>query len=202
MDRLCNILTVKGFVSIAETGYDLTYLGKIAANLHEIHPLIGSHLFVYLSDSAVYSKEIVAIFSTFADVKVPDEYRCTSFRDAFIQRMLDKITEWSREYESLEALENTETGIHYDNMLQCDLIEDILEWCTCDTEEQCKYFIQCRSDKISLGDFTKVILKIIVITNEFISVCENTGNIEFLSKLKLIEGMVRKYVATNQSLYI
>ncbi|NBY40329.1 MAG: hypothetical protein EBQ66_05390, partial [Flavobacteriia bacterium] len=111
-------------------------------------------------------------------------------------------TEWSREYESLEALENTETGIHYDKMLQCDLIEDILEWCTCDTEEQCKYFIQCRSDKISLGDFTKVILKIIVITNEFISVCENTGNIEFLSKLKLIEGMVRKYVATNQSLYI
>ena len=77
-------------------------------------------------------------------------------------------------------------------------------WCDCNTEEECKYFIQTKlsNREISLGDFTKAILKICVITKEFISICEMVGNMDMLFIMKQIEPLICKYVATSQSLYV
>jgi hypothetical protein len=202
MGKMCGILLSRGFITQTENRYELTQCGKIAANIHEIHPLIGSQLFLYLSQTPVYSKEIASILSLFVDVKVPDEYKKTYPDTGYLQQMVETIIGSCKEYETIEHEENIITGFNYDTLLQYDLIEDIQEWCDCNTEEQCKYFIQKLKDKISLGDFIKAILKIIVISKEFISICELIGNMEFLSKLKLIEGMISKFIATSQSLYI
>ena len=79
-----------------------------------------------------------------------------------------------------------------------------MEWCDCSNEMECKQFIQhCVAEKnISVGDFTKAMLKIVTIAKEWINVCEMMGQIETLHKLSVIESMVLKYVTTAQSLYI
>ena len=206
MNKMCGILLSRGFIiptcEPEEKGYNLTRLGTIAANIHEIHPLIGSQLFVCLSETPVYAKEIAVLLSVFIDIKVPDEYRRNSPSEGYLKSTFEKISGWAEEYDTVETAENTRTGFRYDRLLQYDLTEDIEEWFGCETEEQCKYFIQKIKDKISVGDFTKAVLKIIVIANEFISICEEIGNIDLLSKLKMIEPAIRKYIATSQSLYI
>jgi hypothetical protein len=45
-------------------------------------------------------------------------------------------------------------------------------------------------------------LKINNISSELEQICELTGNISLLSKLKEIPNLTLKYVATNQSLYV
>ena len=77
-------------------------------------------------------------------------------------------------------------------------------WCECTTEHDCKSFIQneVAGKSISIGDFTKSMLKIVTITKEFMNIGEITGNIELMHKLNQIEGFVLKYVTTSQSLYV
>jgi len=75
---------------------------------------------------------------------------------------------------------------------------------TFETEHQCKYFIQKQLGErgISIGDFTKAVLKIICISKEMISVCELLGELDLLYKCKQMEPALLKYVIICQSLYI
>ena len=82
-----------------------------------------------------------------------------------------------------------------------------MEWCDCKTEEECKEFISRRliPKEISLGDFTKAILKVATAAKELRGLFELEwckGEVEWLYKLSQIEEMVLKYIATNQSLYV
>jgi hypothetical protein len=76
------------------------------------------------------------------------------------------------------------------------------QWCACDTEQSCKYFIQqvLGAREITLGDFTKAVLKIMVIVKEFRAMAQD--DLVFLTALTEIEPLLMKYVATNQSLYV
>ena len=56
--------------------------------------------------------------------------------------------------------------------------------------------------EISVGDFTKAILKISVITNELVAVSEKIGDVDLLHKLKQIDQSILKYITVNQSLYV
>jgi len=84
------------------------------------------------------------------------------------------------------------------------MIEFSMKWCDCNNETDCKYFIQndVADKSISIGDFTKAMLKIVTITKEMMNVCELIGQIELMYKLSQIEGFVLKYVTTSQSLYV
>jgi hypothetical protein len=85
-----------------------------------------------------------------------------------------------------------------------DLVPLISQWCNATTETECKWFIQgpLAECEISVGDFTKAILKIVVIAKEFQTVAETIENLSFLTALKEVEPLLLKYVATNQSLYV
>jgi hypothetical protein len=89
-------------------------------------------------------------------------------------------------------------------MIQYDLYDNIKEWIVLETEQQCKYFIQNKLAEcgISIGDFTKAVLKVICISRELITVCELLGELNLLYKCKQIEPALLKYVITYQSLYI
>jgi hypothetical protein len=84
------------------------------------------------------------------------------------------------------------------------MIEYAIKWSHLDNEIDCKLFIQnVVSEKgISIGDFTKSMLKIVTISKEWISVFEELGNVDIVYKLSKIEGMIMKYVTTAQSLYV
>jgi hypothetical protein len=83
--------------------------------------------------------------------------------------------------------------------LNYDIVDESMEWCSCKTEEECKWFIQTKlADKsIQIGDFTKAMMKVATIAKEL-----SEGPEEWLHKLSEIEGMVLKYIATSQSLYV
>jgi hypothetical protein len=61
---------------------------------------------------------------------------------------------------------------------------------------------QIKINKIKLLKIVKKLKKINNICNEFENICEMTGNIELLNKLREIPNMILKYVVTNQSLYV
>jgi hypothetical protein len=143
----------------------------------------------------------------FADLRVPEEGRRINpdITDPFIKRVVKELRTLSEYYADEELKHGTYTGIVYDNLIRYDLLQEMKEWISCDTEEKCKYFIQCtlqREREISIGDFTKTVLKILVITKEFESICELVENLPLLSVLKQVDPLISKYVATSQSLYV
>jgi antirestriction protein len=201
--KIRDILLDNGF--IAEGG-DFTIQGTVAANLHEIHPLIGSQLYQLFCANLPSVQHVITVFSMFADLRVPEEYRRINpqLKDFVVNDTVNELKKWSEHYANEELKHGTYTGIVYDDLLQYDLLEEMNEWVACESEQQCKYFIQCKlgEREISVGDFTKAVLKILVITKEFVSICELFSNVSLLSVLKKVDPLISKYVATSQSLYV
>ena len=56
--------------------------------------------------------------------------------------------------------------------------------------------------QILLGDFVKAIMKINNIVEQFMFICEETNDLEFLTVLKQVPEQTLKFIVTNQSLYI
>jgi superfamily II RNA helicase len=202
-NKIVKILCENGFITDAN---EFTPLGMISSNLHEIHPLLGSQLFQLLTVSQPTAKDVIVLFSLFTDLRVPEDQKRfgVTMENPFIKSAVNKLNAWSEDYATVELKSGTYTGIVYDELFQYDLMEEMAGWCDCNTEEECKYFIQTKlsNREISLGDFTKAILKICVITKEFISICEMVGNMDMLFIMKQIEPLICKYVATSQSLYV
>ena len=200
-------LVESGETEIIENVYELTRSGKIACQLAEIHPVIGTLITVkwdYFKDFSV--EQIIGLFSCFTDIKVPEDLRrgVPSSADSFLKERIEVLMDEVDFIERIEHVYKLNTVFHYENLLNYDLMDEIQEWVKSENEEQCKYFIQNRllEREISVGDFSKAILKIATITNEFISIAENMGETELLHKLSQIGPMILKYVATSQSLYV
>jgi len=204
IDKVCRILLEDGFVIETEEGvYQLTQWGQVASNINEIHPLIAAKMLErwnWFSDFSII--QIISIFSLFTDVNVPEDFK----RLSTTEYTYKYIYEIASHYATKELDGGLFTGIDYDRLCSYDLIVEMPGWVSCDTEAACKYFIQTviMDRGISIGDFTKAILKISVITKEFIGVCEMIGEIgvDLLYKLKSVDSLILKYVATSQSLYV
>ena len=204
IDKVCRILLDDGFVIEREGGvYELTQWGQVASCINEIHPLIATKMLEHWNWFADFSiTQILSIFSLFTDVNVPEDFKRLYTKE----NTYTYIGELVNDYAKRELEGGLFTGIDYDNLCVYDLIVEMPGWVACDTEVACKYFIQTviMERGISIGDFTKAILKISVITKEFIGVCELVGDlgVELLHKLKSVDSMILKYVATSQSLYV
>jgi len=218
-DLVCRVLAEEGFVNLhsrelpetPETpnsdSWGLTHLGKIAAGIAEIHPLIIAKCMMDWNQLARFSEfQLIAFLSCFTDVKVPEDHRIVEPRsnDPFLESKLVELRAQYHRYEQIELTREIYTGISYDDALMFDLVDDMAEWCRCETEEQCKYFIQTRlAEKgISVGDFTKACMKISTISKELSGVCLPLGFVELVYKLENVDKHILKYIATTQSLYV
>jgi hypothetical protein len=211
---VCNVLVDDGFISTDDNGdkhnpkYTFTHIGKIASNIAEIHPLIISKYMMEWRQFADFSEiQLIAFLSVFADVKVPEDSRIFEPRtkDAFLKRRLEELRDEYMRMDKLELSREMYTGISYDDALMYDLVDDMMEWCLCETEQQCKYFLQHRiTDElgVSVGDFTKACMKISTISKELSNVCESLGFMDCLYKLSRVDTHILKYIATTQSLYV
>ena len=205
INGVCNILLKCGFIEKLES-YQLTDLGKMSANIAEIHPLVLAKLIFMQWDSFSHfsAKQIVGLLSCFTDVKIPNDMRMLfpNTKDQFLKERIMELKKSYDYYENEEIEAHIHTGIQYDNALIFDVIDETMEWCDCDTEEKCKFFLQNRitEKSISVGDFTKCLLKIVVITKELKNIAEN--HVSMLYTLSQIEGLLMKYITTNQSLYV
>jgi superfamily II RNA helicase len=219
-NKVCQVLIDDGFVVINKDdgeddektatdthNYSMTHLGRIASNIAEIHPLIISRLMIDYNYFAKLSvRQLIGLFSCFTNVKIPNDQKSSVpiTDDEMLKKCIKDLQNYYKQYDKHEFENDLRTGIKYDDELIFDMIEFSMKWCDCDNENDCKYFIQTDvADKsISIGDFTKAMLKIVTITKELMNVCEIIGEMELMYKLSKIEGLVLKYVTTSQSLYV
>ena len=207
IEKVLDILLAKGFIQDIDSRQTLTILGKLAINIREIHPLImpkvieSTHFFQDFSP-----KQLIGFLSTLVDIKVPNDLKSSIpiTDDSFIKTQVNKMAILYQEFQDSESRCGLQTGLDYDDALQYDIIDLVMQWCDCINEQSCKLFIQERllDKEISTGDFTKAMLKISAISKELTTIAETNGEIEFLAKLAQIDGMILKYIAANQSLYV
>jgi hypothetical protein len=210
-EKIVNILKKNRFVDEIQSenniDYHFTHTGKIASCIAEAHPLVLSQLCERLEYFEQYSpKQIVGILSCFADVKVADDMKqvIPNCSDYHVTKAVDTIHDMMGKYEDAENEDRIWTGYNYADALQYDLMELSMGWCDCNTEYDCKHFIQdgVAEKEISIGDFNKALLKIVTTSKELANVCEEIGQISLLHKLTQVEPMILKYVTTSQSLYL
>ena len=182
----------------------LTILGKIASQIREINCLAFAKLYDEKFLDNLSSKQLVALFSCFTNIRVTDEFKdnVPKSNDNMVNEIVWKVLELYQHYKDEELNKNINTGFDYD--IQYDLLNFTEKWCDTESIEDCKLVLQELALKkgIFLGEFVKSLLKINNISSEFEKIAEMTGNISFLSKLREIPNMTLKYVVTNQSLYV
>ena len=216
IQKVIDVLILEGFLnsnlnSDLNRDLTLTSLGMFATKISEIHPLIWckfiSEKWNNLSDFS--TKEIVGLLSCITNIKVSSEYTLSvpKSTNSFLKEKIVELQSEYNKYEELETINEMRTGISYSDALMFDIIDESMEWCDCVSEEECKLFIQTKlSEKeISVGDFTKAMMKISTTTKELsmsIDTLNNNNNTELLFKLSQVDELILKYIATTQSLYV
>ena len=211
--KICALLEMEGFLKLDHENNKITATenGTICSHVAEVHGPIWIRCMVdkwnYFEEFS--SKQLVGLFSCAAGVRVDEEFETSKPQtdDVFLRCRLTEMKEMYDRYEMEEGKRDIRSGINYSTEFTFSIVEESMEWCDCHTEEECKVFIAEKliPKGISLGDFTKAILKIATIAKELRGLYElpycNTQT-EWLYKLTKIEEMILKYIATNQSLYV
>ena len=207
-ESVCDIMCENGFIiRNPDDTFTLTMRGKVASNIAEIHPLILSDLMIkWQYFEGFDTMQLIGLFSCFTDIKVHDDMKIHSLtmEDTYLEGKIKSMQNHYDRYSDIEDDYKITTGIKYTDAVIYDMVEFSMQWCECNDETQCKSFIQNNvyNKSISVGDFTKAMLKIVTISKEFINVCEQLNLIELQHKLSKIEDMVLKYITTSQSLYV
>jgi superfamily II RNA helicase len=187
-----------------EQSLSLTLDGKIACQIREIHCLAFTKLYNSKKLDKLTSKQLLALFSCFTNIRVSDEFKdnVPKSNDNTVNDIIREVENLYVDYFNKELAGNIKTGFDYE--IHYDLLNYLEKWCDSKNVEDCKLVLQeLNSNKgIFLGEFGKALLKINNVSSEFEKIAEMTGNIAFLSKLKEIQYMTLKYVVTNQSLYV
>jgi len=204
---VCDVLVDRGFITNSENTYSFTDHGKVASDIAEIHPLVFTNM-IYYNDwfQELSTVEILSILSVFTNVNVSKDEKteCPTSENKKILNNLLFLKEDFEKYEEMEQRSNINSGIDYNDALCYDMPILVEKWCECETEDQCKFFIQndVAQKGISAGDFTKALLKISTIVRELSVVTEKMNQIECLHKLSESDSKILKYITTAQSLYI
>ena len=201
------LLNEEGFITGDKSDQNtltLTLDGKISSQIREIHCLAFTKLYNSKKLDELSSKQLVALFSCFTNIRVTDEFKdnVPKSEDNRVNEIVTEVEQLYVDYFNKELARNIKTGFDYE--IHYDLLNFVEKWCDCENVEDCKFLLQELESKkeIFLGEFVKALLKINNISSELEKISEMTGNIAFLSKLKEIPHMTLKYVVTNQSLYV
>ena len=210
VNKVCSILQSKGYIYTVNEKWQMTYLGEFASHIAEVNPLLWSLCIMdkwnYFEDFTV--RQLVGLFSCTTNIKVSPEMKLSVPKtdDEFLKNKILEMVEIDVDFQTFE----TNMGVHIrrkEDDFMYDIIDDAMDWCDCNSEEECKRFINMNlSGKgISIGDFAKGMLKIATISRELstlgnLSFCKD--KIEWLNKLSQIEPLILKYIITNQSLYV
>jgi superfamily II RNA helicase len=183
---------------LRERGFDTTTeLGKIAMGIKEVHPLVMSECLAEFN--ALTPRQIVSVLSCLTDIRVSDDTRLSvpTTNDLMVKSQIERMIGLNSIYWDLERKRETDSGFNYDGAMVFDAVDVMAQWCDLTNELECRVFLsECA---IGIGDMTKAILKISAFAREMMSV---SPNLELTHKLSQIDGMILKYVATTQSLYI
>ena len=125
-------------------------------------------------------------------------------KDETLNCHVKKIVELMDVYYDSEVKYNVNSGFNYQDAMCFDLLDSIMLWCDCNSIEECKYFIETQlvPMEVSLGEFTKALLKILAMSKELIKLTYITNNVSLEFELGKIESYLMKFIVTTQSIYI
>ena len=208
VEHILDCLVENDIICVENGVYRLTEpKGVIASRVAEIHPVLMANtceLFMGLS-----SAELAAAFSLFTDVRVSEDIRIyAGFKQVSDNVLLNHmINSFNASKEDLLMCENRH-GISVPDEDHCyDIVDYVKAWCECEDEDECREVIcQIGEEKgVSVGDFSKALLKISTISRELMGMCGASEDAEFTRfalRLSKIDELVLKYIVTNQSLYL
>lgn len=216
--KVCNLLLQRGWIEIVERDADavdtekifkITPAGFPATHVAEIYPLLVAHLIQQTNWFEEFDPvDFVAFFSCFTQIKLPKDDAQNIIPSNISYHLQNVIKMSQTELEDLQQAELRE-GVYmknetYSDMIHYDLLEEMGKWVSCETELECKYFVQgpLAERGISIGDFTKAVLKIATVAREWMAMCEICGQTDMMHRLSQIDGMILKYITTSQSLYV
>jgi superfamily II RNA helicase len=205
VDNVCKFLSNRKLVDIQEDQVILTQKGNIAAQISEVNSIIMTELVEEWDYFADFSPiQVVGVLSLFSDVRVNEDQRTSIVKtdDTFLKEKLTNIGDLVDSLAGMEGTFDFNSGANYN--IVYDMIGPMMEWCELQDEQQCKYFIQTRLHdlELGLGDFCKGILKVSSVARELTKICISMGRSDAYENMAKIEGMLLKFVATNQSLYV
>lgn len=202
IERVLRILTDYGVVSSINNP-ELTNKGQLAAHIAEINPVLAANSFE--SWRNLTAAQWVGVLAAFVDIRVPDEFRKTEpvCADPVVLYRLLQLAKDARTLNETE-LEN-DIGT-FPVELRYDMVDELMAWATeCHSEQECKWFLQTRvigEKGVSTGDMTKACMKLSTIAKELCAAAELAGWVDTQHTLSQIDGMILKYIATTQSLYV
>ena len=198
------LLVEEGFM---EVGGPLTRMGRMAAQVREAHPLALAKLLTDMDMAVELSPaQIAAVLSVqcgFSVARDSAETVLAQSGDAVVDVAAKRYASILMHYESKEREHGLCSGEEYD--YQYALLGPVLAWCAAADAEACKMVLASRDydgAELGTGAFVKAMLKICNMAAEIGKAAEATGELGLKEKVSAIPGLVLKYVATAQSLYV
>ena len=199
------LLLNEDFIRSSEEKLTLTGKGRLAFNIHEIHPLAMAEFMNSKQIESLTANQIASVLSIFTDVRISDD--CKIFQvnmvhcSQNVKNAVNSIKYWYDKYYDLETRYHTEFVDDYD--IHYDMMELIEKWTYAKDEVECKEILDEASYwGIYGGTFIKAIFKINNIAMELEKVYEENENLAMKEKMKSIQYLILKSIAVNQSLYI
>lgn len=176
----------------------LTPTGFIASHIKEVHPLVLARLWNDMKELS--SNDFICFLSCMTNIRVPEH--CKSQSPPFLVDYIQKTERLLDRYYKFELDNHVESGEEY--FIHFDLMNYVEGWINVENpQDAVKLLNLLKFEKeILLGDFVKAMMKIQNIVEQFINICENTNDMDFMSKLKEVSPKIMKFIVTNQSLYI
>ena len=183
--------------------YNLSSKGVTAKSIQEIPNLVmADMLFAFEHFANIEPCYIAGIFSCFTNITCSENIQISTMQNEEVRDILYKLDHLVNIYQDHEVKNRYSSGVDY--TIHFNIVEEVINWCRCSNEIECKQLIQdmSYSKNIFIGEFSKAIMKVNNIANEIKNLCEGTNNIELMRKMEDISELTLKYIVTNQSLYV
>jgi superfamily II RNA helicase len=180
-------------------------LGKMCAVFGEIHPLLIPHLYTVKDCRGLTPRQWIAILSCFGSAKCAVEEnirRRPTSRDPVVQAHLESLLAFSYTLEDLEQDRLKYVLTQSEEIFTFDLVDDVTDWCDAQDVAQCRAIIQgIEARGFSLGDFAKMLLKIVATAREVESMAQVIEDVELQHTMVQIPELLLKYIVTAQTIW-
>lgn len=182
---------------------DLTLRGILATEINEGHAILMTELFLSEKAHSLSGEELIALLAMFMEVSEKDqEKQSISIRDLQVSSDMKEIITWL--FQDAKRFQSIEDGIcralspdTYWTSINLFWINPILRWIRGE-----HISVLCKEYDVFEGNFTRVILKVANLLDEWIALstyCEHTSQIEKSVSMK--SSLIRDIVLPD-SLYL
>jgi superfamily II RNA helicase len=185
----------------------LTPKGKMATQIKEVPCLVFGEMIYRKDIEDLNSLELAQLLSCFTSVSTPEDKRTNvvpKHVTPLFQKVIEEAKKNNEKWENKESKEGIHMEIENKEAMHYELLEGIRKWYGSETnKETMKTLEELEREKgISVGEFSKAMMKIIAMTKELTKVYESESNESMKKKLIEIEKNVSKSFMRNVSLYM